>query len=298
MRKRRKGQNCIWAFICVMILLAGCGKDEAVGEPQEEAPAVEQTKEEAVIEEETKAPEVITDEIQENETEVLKADITKTIKEAYGNDEITLLTKEVNDISVVVPGNEHAEAEINAFFEARNKAWEDTVELYVKVVEDAYHEWKEDDDGEEWESYAIGRAYELKRLDEQMLCVVEDTFVKSGGEKTDYVRVAYNFDTWTGKRLTLEEAASHLDEIRTESLAYIEELLQEEEYEDVLKDNYTSYLEDILTDSTWYTDEKGMYVICNEDIIAPARAGIMEFFLPYDEVDVIDEIYLPETKEQ
>lgn len=296
MKKREKCQSCIWAFICVMLLLTGCGKDEAVVEQQGEVPVAEQTKEEAVIEKETEEPEVITDEIQETEAETLAADITKTIKEAYGNDDITLLTKEVNDISVVIPGNELAEEEINAFFKARNEAWEDTVELYVEVVEDAYYEWEEDDDEEEWETYAIGREYELKRLDEQMLCVVENTFVKTGGEKTNYVRVAYNFDTWTGKRLSLEEAASHLDEIRTESLAYIGELLQEEEYEDILKDNYTGYLEDILTDSTWYTDEKGMYVICNEDIIAPARAGIMEFFLPYDEVDVIDEVYLPEEE--
>lgn len=292
MKKRQRFQCYIGGFLCFAILLTGCAKkEEAVDEPSEvpvletEAETIQQEEVQDVLEE---IPEPV-------EEELPTADITETIKEAYGDDEVTLLTKEVNDISVRIPENEHAQESINAFFQERNEAWETTVGLYTEVIEDSYLAWEESDDDEDWETQEIGRLYELKRLDDQMLCVVENTFVKKGSDQESHVRVSYNFDTWTGKRLSLEEAASHLDEIRTESLAYIGEMLQNEKYEGVLKNNYTEYLEDMLTDATWYTDEKGMYVICNEDIIAPVKAGIIEFFLPYDEVDVIDEVYQPQT---
>lgn len=294
MKKRWKCQYNVGIMLCLAMLLTGCAKNEDTADVPSETPVLE-TEEAVKAETETV---MITDEIVEPLEEPLPAaEITEVIKEAYGDEEVTLLTKEVNDIAVSIPENEHAQELINAFFRERNEAWESTVELYTEVVEDSYEDWEEEDDGDDWELYEIGRLYELKRLDEQMLCVVENTFVKKGGEQTNHVRVAYNFDTWTGKRLSLEEAASHLDEIRMESLAYIGKMLQRDKYEGVLKNNYTEYLEDMLTDSTWYTDDKGMYVICNEDIIAPAKAGIMEFFLPYDEVDVIDEMYQPQESE-
>lgn len=292
MKKVKRSRICTAALIFIFVLLTGCGKEEVKEESKTETLVTEQAEVEIPVPD--KQEEMI--EIPIEKEPVISAQYTKTVTEAYGNDEITLLTKKVNDISFQIPENEHAQEEINAFFEERNAAWEDTVALYVEVVEADYASWKEQEDGGEWKTHEIGRLYEVKRLDEQMLCVVEDTFVYTGGERTNYVRVAYNFDTWTGQRLSLEEAASHLDEIRMESLDYITELLEEEEYEDVLKKDYANYLEDILTDSTWYTDDKGLYVICNENIIAPAKEGIMEFFLPYDEVDVIDEVYQPETE--
>lgn len=293
MNKWQKIWRFAGLFLCPVLLLSGCRtteSEDAVLETEESV--LPEEIEEAETEEGMQPEEEI-----EEMPEGLSAKTTKTVKEAYGDDTFTLLTKTVNDISVNIPDNEHAQELISAFFQERNEAWEDTVDLYVDVVVDAFEAWEEGGKETNWEGYEIGRTYELKRLDEQMLCVLEDTFVKKGGKKADHVRVAYNFDTWTGKRLSLEEAGSHLDEIRLESLAYIGNLLQKEEYAGILKSNYTEYLEDMLTDSTWYTDEKGMYVICNEDIIAPASAGILEFFLPYEEVDVIDDVYQPEISD-
>lgn len=279
-------------FLCILCLNTGCIKKEA--EPEKVKGEGTVTETEAVpVTEERAVKEDAEDEIAEPE-EVISAQVSKTVKEAYGNDRITLLTKEVNDVCITMSGNEDAQEEINAFFAERNRALEDTVELYTDLVETAYYAWRDAGESTEWKPYELVRKYSVKRVDEQMICIVEDSYVYTGGDRGNAVRVAYNFDTWTGSRLSLETAASHLDEIRMESIAYIGELLQEPEYARVLKSNYTDYLEDILTDGTWYTDEAGLYVICNEDVIAPAKEGIMEFFLPYEEVDVIDELYIPE----
>ena len=208
MKKVKRSRICTAALIFIFVLLTGCGKEEVKEESKTETFVTEQAEVEIPVPD--KQEEMI--EIPIEKEPVISAQYTKTVTEAYGNDEITLLTKKVNDISFQIPENEHAQEEINAFFEERNAAWEDTVALYVEVVEADYASWKEQEDGGEWKTHEIGRLYEVKRLDEQMLCVVEDTFVYTGGERTNYVRVAYNFDTWTGQRLSLEEAAAELDE--------------------------------------------------------------------------------------
>lgn len=286
-------------FIGILCMCAGCGKKETAidTEMQEEQPeAIAEAQPDADM-----AADADDTEAEEAEQEEITAEVSDIVKEEYGNDQITLMTKRVNDVRVTIPDNEDAAEEINAFFEERNRALEDTIAMYADLVETAYYAWQDKaeeagEDAGEWKPYEFGREYSVKRLDEQMICIVEDGWVYTGGERTVYTRMSYNFDTWTGSRLSLETAASHLDEIRMESIAYIGELLLEPEYADILKKNYADHLEDILTDNTWYTDEEGLYIICNEDIIAPAKEGIIEFFLPYDEVDVIDEIYLPEEK--
>lgn len=297
--QQRKGLRWLMLavlFAGILCICAGCGKKEAAADT-EVAKEQPETVTEVQPDAETAADEA--DEAEEAEPEEnITAELSDIVTEEYGNDQITLMTKRVNDIRVTILDNEDAADDINAFFEERDRALEDTIEVYTDLVETAYFAWKDQDDEEagEWKPYEFGREYSIKRLDEQMICIVEDGYVYTGGERTVHTRISYNFDTWTGSRLSLETAASHLDEIRMESLAYIGELLLEPEYADILKKNYTDYLEDILTDNTWYTNEEGLYIICNEDIIAPAKEGIMEFFLPYDEVDVIDEIYLPEEK--
>ena len=105
--------------------------------------------------------------------------------------------------------------------------------------------------------------------------------------------MAYNFDSRTGERLTLADAASDLDEIRSESVRYMGEQIQKPEWEISVNDDYANHLEDVLTDATWYTDADGFHIICNASVIAGRAAGTFEFLLPYDEVDVIAEQYIP-----
>ena len=288
MKKKKESQmrKLAGLFMMILCLTAGCGKEEALPEEGTQQSVIEKAEQEQPAEE--------IEEAVEKAEEELSAKLTNTVKEAYGNDEITLLTKESNDVHFVIPGNQHAEDKINEFFADRNAAFEDTIELYTDVVETAYEAWEATEDAGEWKTYELGRKYSVKRLDEQMICIVEDSYVNAGTDRTSNVRVSYNFDTWTGSRLSLEEVADHLDEIRAESVQYMGEVLLEEEYQEILKQDYANHLEDVLTDSTWYTDEEGFHIICNEGIIASEKEGILEFVLPYDEADVVDEVYLPE----
>lgn len=273
------------ALAVLTLLFAGCGKKEE----DTSIPVQTEEKNDKILpyEEKPKENPLLPVEPVPEEEETIKentVEISKPIKEEYGNDEVTLLTKEVNDVTVILPEYPEAADEINAFFIDRNAAWEDTVGLYAELAEEAYTELLED---EEWKCRELERQYTLKRLDDKMISIVEDLRIYMGEEPAKVVRVAYNFETATGKRLMLKDVADDLDEIHTESTAYIKELLTEPEYAEILNKNYAGRIPDILTDSTWYTADGGLYIICNTKIIASEKQGIMEFFLPYDEVDVI-----------
>lgn len=220
----------------------------------------------------------------------------------------TLLTMKSNAVSIVIPGNQEAEDAVNRFFADRHAVWRDTVEIYREMAEQDFERrraMKSEDNGEEdgsqedsqgnpagpddWNGYELDRIYSVMRADGEIISIVEDDYMYTGGDHGNAVRVAYNFDARTGERMTLEEVASDLDEIRQKSVAYLGEKLPESEAAAELFHDYTNHLEDILTDGTWYLDGNGFHVICNVSIITTDSAGILDFLLPYEEVDVVKE---------
>ncbi len=310
-KEKKRAGNVRYIFVAVLcgLALAGCGKNtdvsyEADENAQEsEAAAGAEDGEDMESEESgAEAPAPI-----EEPEEAVAVSLDETEEEELKNDAgVLLLTSRTNDILVSIPGNQEAEDAINLFFTDRRKAYLETQEEYLNM---AREEWETLETATKEPSaqsgpsantqesgrpgYEPGREYSVKRADEQVLCIVEDCFEYIGGAHGNSWRVAYNFDTQTGERMGLEDVASDLDEIMAQSVEYLGEMLPESEYAEELFENYENDLADILTDSTWYTDEEGFHIICNEYIITPHAAGILDFVLPYEEVDVVTERYLP-----
>ncbi len=218
-------------------------------------------------------------------------------RQMKNTDNMLLLRNRSQSVSVVIPGNQEAEDAINGFFADRWLSYGDTVVQYreaaLATLAASRPEGAAEDTKGDWTGFELGLSYRVARADEQMISIVEDSYEYTGGAHRNSVRVAYNFDTRTGKRLTLADAASDLDEIRAESVRYMGEQIQKPEWEISVYDDYANHLEDVLTDGTWYTDAEGFHIICNASVIAGRAAGTLEFLLPYDEVDVIAEQYLP-----
>jgi len=248
----------------------------------------------------------------------VRAETGKVQEQRFKNpDNETLLAIRSNQIKVTIEENQEAEEAVNRFFEDRNADWRATVETYREMAERDLSERKSmepepeeesgagaeeespEDSGAEpsgydflsWSSYKLGRIYRVMRADEEIISIVEDSYEyrgdRTGGDYVNEVRVAYNFDARTGERMWLEDVASDLDEIRQKSTEYMGQRLSEPEVSVKLYDDYANHLEDILTDSTWYTDWNGFHIICNEYIITPHSEGILDFLLPYGEVDVV-----------
>ena len=218
-------------------------------------------------------------------------------RQMKNTDNMLLLRSRSQSVSVVIPGNQEAEDAINGFFADRWLSYGDTVAQYreaaLATLAASRPEGAAEDAKRDWIGFALGLSYRVARADEQMISIVEDSYEYTGGEYRIFVRGAYFFDTRTGKRVTLADAASDLDEIRAESVRYMGEQIQKPEWEISVYDDYANHLEDVLTDGTWYTDAEGFHIICNASVIAGRAAGTIEFLLPYDEVDVIAEQYLP-----
>lgn len=286
-RMMRKMRILSTVLIVMTLMCGGCGKNkvpegENIPQEEENASVGDKITEESVAEETEEV-------IKEMSVEVSE----ETEEEFTREDGILLLTSSVNNVIVHIPDNQEAEDAINAFFTEREHAYEDTVKEYCDMAREDLT-WREEEGLEDgWNGYGLGRTYSVARADISMISILEESYEYTGGAHPNATRVAYNFDAKTGKRLALADVASDFDEIRTESVRYLGEMLPESEYADMLFEDYANYLEDILTDATWYTDEDGFHIICNEYIITPHAAGILDFLLPYDEVDVVTKKYIP-----
>ncbi len=327
MEKKRKGKKrmrfsaIFAAAFLTALMLSGCGRGDDAAKEQTAETQMAGQEEGMDANGGIETQEGAAEETEEEIPEVLEAVVSETsVEDIATTGGVVLISSSVQDIHVTIPGNAAAADQINQFFADRKASFADTVEAYREIAQedleyraaqsgkedlaptaDAAKEGqetegdadKEGSDPDDWHAYELGISYSVKRVDEQMISIVEDSYEYTGGAHPNSVRVAYNFDTQTGERLKLEDVASDLDEIRTESIRYLGELLQDEEWQEVLFSDYQNHLEDILTDSTWYTDQDGFYMICNEYIITPHSEGILEFLLPYDEVDVVDKAYKP-----
>lgn len=309
MKKKNGYKRFIYfsSMLLVLCMLSGCGKEQEKTEEEINQDDVSVTESEASGE---TAADGQTDQDADTETEAaqetesenmgetpdgIRAEIGRVSKRQYKNtSNVLILNSTTREIQVRIPGNQEAEDKINLFFADRKAAYEDTVEEYRDMAVSDLEMRTEEGLTEGWAGYELGLDYEVKRADERMISIVENGYEYTGGAHPNAMRVAYNFNAQTGERMTLADVASDLDEIRMKSMAYLGELLEEPEWSELLFSDYRNHLEDILTDSTWYTDQEGFHIICNEYIITPHSAGILEFLLPYDEVDVVAEQFQPD----
>lgn len=267
---------------------AGCGRGET---PEGENPVQEESVDTAA---ETEAAEETTKETEEIPEEI-SAEVSEETQKRFTDDAgRILLTSTSNSVSVRLPGNQEAETAVNSFFADLSAAYEDTIGEYRDMAQEDLT-WREEAGlAEDWDGYGLGRTYSVIRADEKMLSVLESSYEYTGGAHPNSACVAYNFDTATGKRLALADITDDLDGLREECVESIRGALADSESADMLFDDYENHLEDILTDATWYTGEDGFHIICNEYIITPHAAGILDFVLPYEEMTTLSEKYIPE----
>ncbi len=281
------------SMLLALCMLSGCGKEQEKAEADQQGGSGMESEESQAEGQTDQEADAGTEEDQgaegmEEIPDGIRVETGRVSERQYKNTEnVLILGSTTKEIRVRIPGNQEAEDKINLFFADREAAYEDTVEEYRDMAVSDLEMRTAEGLEEGWAGYELGLDYEVKRADEQMISIVENGYEYTGGAHPNAVRVAYNFNTQTGERMTLADVASDLDELRTKSMAYLGEALEEPEWSELLFSDYRNHLEDILTDSTWYTDREGFYIICNEYIITPHSAGILEFLLPYDEVDVV-----------
>lgn len=150
--------------------------------------------------------------------------------------------------------------------------------------------------------FACERTARVERIDSRVLSTVYNTYTYTGGAHGNYAELAYNFDTESGERITLDTLSADPDALTAFLQEYITKLYTEDAdgyysarvYEDLTVDAENNPIADLVRDGAWYFNGKGMVFASQPYELGPYASGIIEFAVPYaDLAGVIFDKYLP-----
>lgn len=151
--------------------------------------------------------------------------------------------------------------------------------------------------------FSSSRTARVERIDSRVLSLVYNTNTFTGGAHGNYSDLAYNFDTESGERITLESLSAdsaQLINYFSEYLINIIKLYNDEEntyyseriYPDLDIDGDDNPIAAIVRDGAWYFNNEGIVFFAQPYEIGPYASGIVKFTVPYEElVGVIDDKY-------
>lgn len=293
-------------LLCLLLALTGCAPStQPAPQPEEPSPAAEsETPAEPESPGEPEAPtepeNPQAEEAPRQETEdpsgtaqvsILDAGVTYTHE-----DGTELLSIQSQDITVTVPGRPEVEESINA--DLRNL--QENVNAASLALSDTA---KEDyslslEEGWEWSPYQSSFRAEVTRCDGQVLSLRFDEYQYTGGVHGYGFSYGRSYDLASGSRLTLDFMSAQGTSFRDTALERIQSLCLTEDYADLLypKGSYEDALSDVVQDARFYLDGKGVVFTADPYLIGPYSSGIIEFHLPYSELEgVLKENYLPEA---
>lgn len=267
--------------IAAMLILGGCAK--------EEAPVIVETPEETV--EEIEEVEEITEEEVVEEKIPLSVNITTNNKTYYFEDsEDAYLYLQYCDVAVEGDGYENLKRNLEKWSMERSEGLRS---LYTSFEESAAL----DSAGEEaFYGYSLYQTLSTARVDEAVVCLLDDTYQYTGGAHGMSYREGVTFDAQSGKQLTLRDILTDYDNFSAEAAERIIYELKETHGEELF-DDYITTVEEIWQEETepeWYLDATGIVIVLQEYTVGPYTLGTPEIHLPYAEFEpYIKEAYLP-----
>ena len=276
--------------------LSACGKENAA---QMQTSAASEASEVSTETEETSTEEST---MQIDNGEDSEYDVTIDMKddsEEIKNEEGVFLLRVTESFpDVTIDGSAAAADNINDFYAKEKESFEASIEETKQMAEEDY-KFRMEDNPDSWKdenAYEMGTSYEVKRSDDQCISIVNDTYSSTGGAHPNSARFAATFDTASGEKLTLDNLFQDAEKAKSFINDYLLKEMKDKEEEGMFFDDYEKDVPSILDDNTWYLSKEGFVVICNEYIVSPHAAGIMEYTIPYSEFSNFSELYKPAAK--
>lgn len=293
-----KKKNVSLIILVAGLSLAACGNQNAANTPATETetvsvevPAEEMTESE---EQTTEESSMEIDNGEEAEYEVL-IDMKEDTQELKNDEDVVMLNVTQSFPEVTINGSAAAADNINDFYAQEITTFESRINEIKEMAEEDY-EFRSQEEPVNWNPYEMETKYSMVRGDDQCISIVNDSYDYTGGAHPNGSRFAANFDTASGELLTFEDVFTDVDQAKDFVTEYLLDEMKDEKYKDTFFDGYEKDVPTILDDNTWYLSKKGFVVICNEYIISPHAAGIMEFTIPYDDFKELSDQYKPTTK--
>lgn len=177
-----------------------------------------------------------------------------------------------------------ASKKINDFLSNEKKIFDDGVTAGLADAKSLYTQ-KPD----LFNTYSSYRYYEEQRCDKQVISLKCNLSDYMSGAHDDYGYMGYNFDTKTGKQLTLADISSNQKELTDSARNYINSQLKLPGYSKKLMNSLEQCQDiintNVITDGNWYFSKTGLTFVSNPYVLGSYAAGAFFFTVPYQQLD-------------
>lgn len=210
------------------------------------------------------------------------------IGEMIEDDGVPLLNFVLYTAAVSVEGDQAASEKINSAISAYNDLFAAGKDTDVEMAREGYALFA---DPESWYGYARERSCDVLCNNGAVLSLRFNDYYNYGGAHPNTIYSTKNYDISTGNELTLANIVENVDTFMVYAIEAVTE--QAAQMEGLFSD-YQQYISSFVTDGYWYFGKTGLVFICNTTTIAPYVAGVMEFTIPYTELQgMLKEDYFP-----
>ena len=149
---------------------------------------------------------------------------------------------------------------------------------------------------------ASDRSVSVLRIDSQVLTLLYNDYMYTGGAHGCYGYEGYCFDLSDGHLLTLEELSSDYEALSAFLVNYMVQMVESDEELAQRIDisllpegsGYAEILSPLLREGSWYFSSDGLVIFPDLYEISSYAAGIVEFVIPYDALTGhVDEKWIP-----
>ncbi len=229
------------------------------------------------------------------DTTVVPAVSISMAEGSYSHEDGTqLVTVTTVSISVSIEGRPEVEESINADLQALlNQTSTANADLKAQVEADYEASLEE---GWDWYAYESQLTAEVVRCDSQVVSIRFNGYSYSGGVHGYSFSYGRSYDVQSGSRLSLAFLSASGADFPTYALERVAELCGTEAYSDLVysADVDTESLSDVVSDEQFLLSSEGVVFLADPYVIGPYASGIIEFTLPYDELEgVVKADYLP-----
>lgn len=267
------------ALLCITtILLSGCSNHKPSDSKDSNEPSSQQEED---ISDSIPDP----DDTKEEEP-VLPVQISYeyTEKTYQSDDAIDLLSSSYSDPSITVTGNDTATKTIQQKLHSYKKDYEDALQEHLSSATDI-----QKSNPATFGSFSFQQSYSTQRMDDAVIALQGYTCNYAGGSHENYEYYGLNFDTRSGKFLSLSDITTDQDAFLASVTTYIKSQLKLPYYATglyVQEDQLDSILSDyVLTDGNWYFTNSGVTFVSNVYVMSTYSNGAYFFTVPYQQLD-------------
>lgn len=224
----------------------------------------------------------VTDQVPQVETSAFTLDVE-------ADDGAQIMRYEGLEFTVTIPAHpdiaELIQADLNeaAVLEADEQLEEQAREDYQYAL----------DEGLDWIAYCDELSAQVVRADDHVLSLRLLSYSYTGGVHGYYYSYGVSYDVQTGQRLTLKNVSAEGADFTVFARNSVVELCQQEEYKDMLFDDWRSYVGDVVRDSNFFFTDEGITFVSAPYLLGPYAAGEIEFPISYADLDgVVRDGYL------